>query len=63
MYYQPGTSCGNIINKLDELGIKKRGKRWAHPRIRDILINPVYVRADLDVYNFFVNNGAVAEMP
>lgn len=58
MYSQPNTSYGDIINELNELGIKKRGKNWARPRIRDILVNPIYVRADLDVYNFFINNGA-----
>ncbi|HQM02936.1 MAG TPA: recombinase family protein [Ruminococcus flavefaciens] len=52
MYSQPNTSYGDIINKLKELGIKKRDKDWARPRIRDILVNPIYVMADLDIYNF-----------
>lgn len=64
MYSQPNTSYGDIINKLKELGIKKRDKDWARPRIRDILVNPIYVMADLDIYNFFINNGAaVANAP
>lgn len=61
MYSQNGTSCGKIIKRLNELGIKKRGRNWSRPRIRELLINPVYVKADLDVYNFFEENGAVME--
>lgn len=58
MYSQPGTSYGDIARRLNELGIKKRNGSWVRQRIRDILINPVYVRADSDVYDFFIRNGA-----
>lgn len=58
LYSQPNISFGNIIDRLRELGLTKRGKDWERPRIRDILINPIYVKADLNVYNFFKDHGA-----
>ena len=58
MYSQPDTSYGDIARRLNELGIKKRNGNWARQRIRDILTNPVYVKADSDVYDFFISNGA-----
>lgn len=63
MYSQPNTSYGDVIDRLNELGIKKRGANWARPRIREMLVNPIYVRADLDVYNFFADNGAEIANP
>lgn len=57
LYSQPNTSFGDIIDRLHELGLKKRGKDWERPRIRDILINPIYVKADLNVYDFFLSHG------
>ncbi len=64
MYAQNSISYGDIVGRLNELGIKKRGNNWSRPRIREILVNPVYVKADLDVYNFFAENGAeIADAP
>ncbi len=61
MYADFSVSLGDILKKLRELGLKKRGRDWQRARIRDILINPIYVKADINVYNFFVENGAVPE--
>lgn len=61
MYSQPNVSFGDIIDRLHELGLRKRGKDWQRPRIRDILINPIYVKSDIDVYNFFSEHGAHIE--
>lgn len=58
VYSQPNVSYGDIIDRMNELGIKKRGKDWVRQRIREILCNPVYVKADLDVYDFFREHGA-----
>ncbi|WP_369695084.1 recombinase family protein [Ruminococcus flavefaciens] len=58
MYSQPQTSYGDIIDRINELGIKKRGKVWVRQRIREIISNPIYVKADLDVYNFFKDHDA-----
>ena len=63
MYSKPYTSYGDIIKHLDELGIKKRGISWSRPRIREMLINPIYVKANIDTYNFFVSNGAYVINP
>lgn len=63
MYSQPDTSYGDIMKKLSELGIKKRGGSWARARIREMLINPIYVRADIAVYEFMAENGAEMENP
>lgn len=58
MYSHPNTSYGDVVVRLNELGVKKRGKPWERSRIRDILVNPIYVRADLDIYSFFIGKGA-----
>ncbi len=58
MYSQPQTSYGDIIDRMNELGIKKRGKDWVRQRIRELIVNPIYVKADLDVYDFFRKHGA-----
>lgn len=64
MYSQPDTSSGDIIRRLNDLGIKKRGVNWTRSRIREIIANPIYVKADIDIYNFFIRNGAyVADNP
>jgi len=63
MYAQPNISFGDIIDRLHELGLRKRGKDWQRSRIRDILINPIYVKANIDVYNFFTEHGAHIENP
>lgn len=64
LYSKPNTSFGDIIDRLHRLGLKKRGKDWERPRIRDILINPIYAKADLNVYNFFKDHGAeIANAP
>lgn len=63
LYSQPNTSFGDIIDRLHELGLKKRGKDWQRARIRDILINPIYVKSDINVYNFFIENGAEVTNP
>lgn len=63
MYSQPCTSYGDIIDEINRLGIQKRGKPWVRQRIREMLCNPIYVKADLDVYDFFKEHGAEAVDP
>lgn len=58
MYAEPFVSLGDVINRLNELGIKKRGVNWSRSGIRETLLNPIYVRADKCIYDFFVGNGA-----
>ncbi len=64
LYSKPGVSYGDIIAALNVKGTTKRGKAWERARIADILHNPVYVRADTEVYGYFVSHGAdVADPP
>lgn len=63
MYSHAEISYGDIARKLNDLGIKKRGSAWVRQRIRDIVLNPVYVKADAEVYGFFAENGAEISSP
>jgi hypothetical protein len=48
-----------VAKYLNENGIlKPNGKSFTRSRIRDIIVNPVYVRADFQVYDFFKKQGA-----
>ena len=54
LYADPKNSMGDIIRYFNEHGIKHlRGGMWNTARISDMLRNPVYVKADADVYDFF----------
>lgn len=57
MYSLPDTSLGNIACYLNENGFRKNGRMWERSRIRDIIVNPAYVRADSEVYGFFIEKG------
>lgn len=62
MYAQPQTSLGDIMRWLNENQIKKsNGAPFSRPRIRDLVINPVYVRADYQLYEFYKAQGTVIE--
>ena len=52
MYAQPQTSYGDIVRYLIENGItnsRTKDGAWDRCRIADMVKNPVYVKADLDV--------------
>lgn len=54
MYAQPQTSFADVMNYLSEHGIKNQsGHNFSRMRIRDIITNPVYVKADAAVFEFF----------
>lgn len=58
LYADPKNSLGDIIRYFNEHGIKHlRGGMWSTSRISDMLRNPVYVKADADVYDFFKSQG------
>lgn len=57
MYCRPYCSYGDIARFLNENGFHKRGKTWVRTRIADIIHNPIYVRADLSIYSYFIENG------
>ena len=63
LYSDPSTSYGDIISYFQEYGITCRGKPWERARIADHLKNPIYVQANLDVYEFFQQQGTIIESP
>ncbi|MDO4344443.1 MAG: recombinase family protein [Eubacteriales bacterium] len=57
-YAEPDVTLGAVIRKLTVLGMaKKRENFWCTARLSEIFRNPVYVRADMDVYHFLVSHG------
>ena len=54
-----------LVSYLEEHGILKRdGKLFNRSRLRDLVINPVYVKADYQVYDFFKAQGTnIANIP
>ena len=63
LYAEPDTSYGDIVACFRERGITCRGKPWERARISEHLKNPIYVQADLDVYEFFQQQGTMIESP
>ena len=59
MYADPATSYGDITRYFAEQGILFYGKELIRPTLAQMLRNPVYVQADLDVYEFFKSQGTV----
>ena len=59
MYAQPTTFYGDITRYFAEQGILFYGKELIRPTLAQMLRNPVYVQADLDVYEFFKSQGTV----
>lgn len=60
MYAEPQTSYGDIVRYLIKQGIKNMRAKdgvWDRNRLSDMVKNPVYVKADLDVYRFFKDQG------
>ena len=59
MYADPSNSLGEIMRYLNNHGIKNlRGANWSTARLSEMLRNPIYVEADIDVYNFYKSQGA-----
>ena len=59
MYTDPETSYGDITRYFAEHGILFYGKELIRPTLAQMLRNPVYVQADLDVYEFFKSQGTM----
>lgn len=59
LYAKPECSYGDIIRHFKERNIQKNGKPWERTRLADVLKNPIYVRADLSVYEFYHAQGAI----
>ena len=64
MYADSSNSLGEIVRYLNEHKIKNlRGSVWNTARLSEMLRNPIYVEADIDVYNFFLSQGAAIYNP
>lgn len=61
MYAQPETSYGDIARYFAERGIEVYGKTLKRGFVAQLLRNPVYVQADLDIYEHFKALGAKIE--
>lgn len=60
MYAEPQTSFGDIVRYLLEKGItNSRAKNgvWDKCRIAEMIKNPIYVKADLNLYRFYKDQG------
>ena len=58
MYSVPHVSYGDITRYFAERGIRFYGKSLIRSTLAKFLRNPVYVRADLSIYEFFKSQGA-----
>ena len=58
MYSEPETSFGDITRYFEEQNIKVYGKSLFRTFISQLLRNPVYAQADLELYEFFKSQGA-----
>lgn len=59
MYVEPDASYGDITRHFASEGVLFHGKELIRPMLAQLLRNPVYVRADRDVYRFFKSQGTV----
>ena len=63
MYAEPGVSYGDIARYFAENGIEVYGKTLKRGFVAQLLRNPVYVQADMDIYEYFKAQGARIESP
>ena len=59
MYAQPSTSFGDIARHFADKGILIYDKELTRGFISQMLRNPIYAQADLDMYEFFKSQGTV----
>ena len=63
MYGEPGNSYGDISRYFAENDIKVYDKSLKRGFIAQLLRNPVYVQADMDIYEYFKAQGVKIESP
>lgn len=64
IFYEPTTTLGDVrryLDSVDELLLSNR--IWSTARISEVLRNPVYVKADADVFTFFKVQGTNIKNP
>ena len=66
IFQEPSASSGDVIRELDRNSIKNPNSKdgtWLPNRIMSIICNPIYVKADIHIYNFFKENGSIIHNP
>lgn len=59
LYSKPSATLGDVLREITKDGcINNRGKNWNTARISELMRNPVYVMADVNVYMFYKQQGA-----
>lgn len=61
LYSNPQVSIGDVIQYLGKNGIRNsrtKDGHWSKSYLHSIIKNPIYVKADIEVYHFFKNQGA-----
>ncbi|MDO4323486.1 MAG: recombinase family protein [Lachnospiraceae bacterium] len=60
MYSDPAVTLGDVRRALTDPDVlaAEHKAAWSTARISEMIRNPVYVKADADVYRFFAENGA-----
>ena len=57
LYSEPQMSYGDIVKYFALHGILKNGKQWGRTRFTEYLRNPIYVKADESIYDFYKRQG------
>lgn len=59
LYSDPQFSLGDVVRYLASSEIRnQKGEPFTRSRIRDMIVNPCYVRADYHLYEFFKEQGS-----
>ena len=58
LYAESSMSLGDVQRRLNDEGIKSsKGKNWDSSKVSKILRSPLYVRADINIYNYYKSKG------
>lgn len=66
IYLTPTASLGDVVNELQHAGIRhprKEDGQWIRSNIGRMLRNPIYVKADMEIYRYFQKKGVVITSP
>ena len=59
LYSKPSATLGDVVREITKDScVNNRGKNWNTVRISELMRNPVYVMADVNVYMFYKQQGA-----
>jgi len=58
LYAKPDTSFGDVIRYFEAEGIDTGGIELSRSQLASMFRNPIYVKADLEIYEFFKSQGA-----